>query len=75
MYRQIGYTNPAMRTPKTQMNFRISEAEKQELAELAAALPDTSASDIVREAVKEKIVKLRRKIGAKDELNAEVAAN
>lgn len=57
------------------MNFRISEAEKQELAELAAALPDTSASDIVREAVKEKIVKLRRKIGAKDELNAEVAAN
>ena len=48
----------------TYFQVRMSDEEKADLTEVAANLPDTTASDIAREAIREKVAKLKKKIAA-----------
>jgi hypothetical protein len=56
------------------LQIRFSKDEKDELHRIAAQLgPETSASQIVREAIREKVSKLKRKLEADAQKRAAIA--
>lgn len=52
----------------------MTDTEKEELSTVAASFPDMTVSQLVREAIREKVAELKKKLAATEEGAVEVAA-